>query len=125
MVRRVVVGANSAGQVGIYVSRSGWDAWSAPESQLLFSSTQRHFMIVQSGSLQMGAPGVAASVSFIRPPGQIPFVLCGVFNPKPTTVPVIAYVSETGFDAYPALDFAGNYPAAGAWVQYYAFLKSQ
>lgn len=125
MARRVVIGANSAGQVGIYVSRAGWDAYSAPESQLLFSSTRRHFMVVQSGTIQLGGAGVGVRVDFIRPPGQVPFVLCGVFNPKPTTTPVVAFVDAAGFTAYPAPDWQGAYPAAGAFVPYYAFLKSQ
>lgn len=125
MARRVVLGTNSAGQVGIFVSKPGWDAWSAPEAQLLFSSRRRHFMIVQSGTVVLGDAGVGRRVNFLRPPGQVPLVLCGNFNPKPSTAPVRAVVDSTGFTAYPAPDWQGNYPAANDTVRYYAILKSE
>ncbi|WP_262027155.1 hypothetical protein [Microvirga sp. Mcv34] len=129
MARRVIFGANSAGRVGIYVSKPGIDAYTAPEAQLLFSDQRRHFMILQSGSIQLTGsltnPGSGVRVNFTQRPGQKPFVLCGDFNPRPSMTPVRAVVDTTGFTAYPAADWQGQYPAAGKFVQYFAFLKSE
>lgn len=126
MARRVVIGANSAGQVGIFVSAPGVDAYTASESQLRFSSSRRHLMLVQTGTVKLDSdPSTKARVNFAHPPGQVPFVLCGLFNPKPSTAPVKVMVDANGFDAYAAADPSGAYPAAGALVSYYAFLKSQ
>lgn len=129
MARRVVFGANSAGKVGIFVSKPGQDAYTAPEAQLLFSAERRHFMILQSGTVQLGGtisnPGSGVRVNFAQAPGQRPFVLCGDFNPRPSTTPVRTVADATGFTAYPAADWQGQYPAAGKTVQYFAFLKSE
>lgn len=125
MARRIVIGANSAGKVGIYVSKPGVDAYVASEANLLFSSERRHFMVVESGTLTLGAAGTGVRRNFARLPGAVPFVLCGIFNPRPAEAPVKAVVDATGFTAYPQPGPLGNYPAAGAAVRYYAFLKSQ
>lgn len=125
MARRVVIGRRANGEVGIFVSRPGYDAWDCAESALLFSAQRRHFMMVQTGSVFINGAGIGSRVNFAYPPGQVPFVLCGHWNGKPTKAPVIAYVDINGFTAYPRPGVLGDYPAGGAWAPYYAFLKSQ
>lgn len=124
MTRRVIIGHRGNGEVGIFVSKPGIDAGAGNEGQMYFSATRRHFMVVQSGWVQVPGRGVNGRVNFAIPPGQPPLVLCGNFNNTPTRAPVGAWSDASGFN-FTALPGLGDYPAAGQWVPYFAFLRNQ
>lgn len=126
MTRRVIIGHRGNGEVGIFVSKPGIDAAAGNEGQMLFSAVRRHFMMVQSGWLQVPGGEQSLRINFAVPPGQPPLVLCGHFNGNPTEMPVGASSDADGFTVWPLYSVAhGGWPAAGTWVPYFAFLKSQ
>lgn len=125
MARRAVFGLRSSGQIGLFVSKPGFDADSAAEADLIFSPIRSHALLVASGFVQLNGPGVpSAFVPFIRDFGVIPMVFCGGFNPRPTTAIAYAAAGTSGFNAYPKALFDGSYPAAGSVVPYWAWLKA-
>lgn len=125
MTRRAVVGLRSTGEIGLFISEVGHDAFSAAEANLIFSIQRSHSFLVGAGFVQLNAGGVpSAFVPFIHDYGIVPMVFCGGFNPRPTTAIVQVYATTSGFNAYPKQLFDGSYPAAGSVVPYWAWLKA-
>jgi len=125
MTRRIIIGHRGNGEVGIFVSKPGIDAAAGNEGQMYFSAMRKHFMVVQSGWVQVPGSGAWARVNFSNPPGQRPLVLCGNFNGNPTKFPVSAWSDESGFWIMAEPGAVGGYPAGGTWVPYFAFLRNQ
>lgn len=124
-MRRIIIGHRGNGEVGIFVSKPGIDAAAGNEGQMLFSAIRRHFMMVQSGWLQVPASGQSLRINFTVNAGHPPLVLCGHFNGNPTQYPVSAVSDAAGFTVWPEPGPTWAYPAAGTWVPYFAFLASQ
>lgn len=81
MSNRILFGNRGGGRYGLYVSQPGYDATSAPDKNLLFSSDWRHAPIYMRGSRGISPRGDVYTVSFDKSFGRRPLVVWGVaFN---------------------------------------------
>lgn len=123
MSRRIVFGRRSNGDFGLFISKPGYDAYSASDANLLFSPSLRRYMRIQSGSVTIPNSSSYVQVNF---PAQAtaPLVFCGELTYKPDPYPVRVVVDTSYFRAYAALDADGNYPARGRTVEYVVVAKT-
>lgn len=124
MARRMVLGWRN-GAWGLWVSKPGYDAMSAAESQLLFSMTKRHGMMIASGTVVCPSGGNSRTVDFGYTQPTVPLVFCGNLTLQPSPYPMSTTVTRTGFTVRPLAIWDGSYPAAGRTMRWFAVAKNQ
>jgi hypothetical protein len=125
VARRVVLGTRPGdGDLGLFVSPPGQDAGTLAQSSLLFSTSKRRAMLVESGVVVLGGAGVGVRRNYSVALTSVPLVFCGLLTFRASDFPVIAYVDVFGFTAFPVTRPDGATPAAGAPVPYYVWMRN-
>lgn len=124
MTRRIVLGRRGA-EFGLWVSKPGYDAATAPDTGLLFGMTKRFGMVLASGTVVCPTGGATASVSFGATQPAAPLIFCGSLTEQPSPYPVATTVSTTGFTVRALSIWDGSYPAGGRSLRWFAVAKNQ
>ena len=125
MARRMVLGRRGSAS-GLWISRTGFDALSATEAQLLFSMNARAGMVLASGSVAVPAGGAGRRVSFGVTFPSVPLVFCGTLWNYPINAAVGVDVDTSGFTVYAIADTRnGSFPAGGTNANWFAVMKTE
>ena len=124
MARRVILGKRGA-EFGLWVSKTGFDAESATDAQLLFGMQKRFGMVIASGTVVCPTGGAIATVNFGSVQPAVPLIFCGVLTEQPSPYPVATTVTTTGFTVRALSIWDGSYPAGGRSLRWFAVAKNQ
>lgn len=120
MSRRIVLQAS-----GLLVSDPGYDALTAADANLSFSTSRIHGMVVQAGTAHM--VGNSVYVPFTRQQPNPPLVFAWVpgTDMPANTSPIKCIATVDGFTAYAQTDANGTIGAANQDFVYQAFARQQ
>jgi len=125
MARRMVLGRRGS-VFGLWVSKPANDALSAPDSQLLFTMTERAGMVLASGTVTVPSGGNAVRVAFPDTYPSTPLVFAGSLTHYPRRLPVSTEADPSGFYLRAIRDeYFLTYPAAGTTARWFAIMKTE
>jgi hypothetical protein len=118
MARRIYITSQ-----GMKISKPGFDAATASEDNLLFSTTRKQFMVSESGVIN-SVPSTGVTVNFAKTYTIKPLVYVGDIEGNVVTYPFTYIVNLTNFGVSPSILPNGTYPATNRPAIWFAFVRN-
>jgi hypothetical protein len=121
MARRLIIWST-----GMQISKPGIDATNpGQDSDLLFSTNRRHFMMLDSGFVVLPTGGAGIRVPFARPAPSVPLAVVMSAGGEYVVYPTIWGIDTTGITMAAAGVPNGTFPAGGTGVRWFAFMRTR